>query len=300
MAGSFFALLDDIASLLDDIALMTKTAAQKTAGVLGDDLAVNAYQVSGMAAERELPVVWAVAKGSLLNKVILVPLALLLSAFLPAAINYVLLIGAAYLGFEGAEKIWHWLKHRRQTDKPRQQETARTAAELSALEKSKIQGAVKTDFILSAEIVVIALGELTAMGKPFLDQVIALCAVALLLTIGVYGTVAFIVKMDDIGYHWQRGRRRLLQLLGRGFLWFAPKLLRSLSILGTIAMFAVAGAIWTERLPWLEHHLHPLISTVHEHAGWLGSYAAEILLGALIGFIVLAAVSIFHRNKAHD
>lgn len=303
MASSFFALLDDITAILDDVATMTKVATKKTAGVLGDDLAVNADQVSGVSAERELPVVWAVTKGSLLNKVILVPLALLLSAFFPVAINYVLLIGGAYLCFEAAEKVWEWLAHRHEKQSQISHKVAHhQTQDLIALEKSKIRGAIKTDFILSAEIVVIALGELTAMGKPFLDQVIALIVIAIVLTIGVYGMVALIVKMDDIGYHWQRQSRGILATLGRGLLWFAPKLLRSLTLIGTLAMFAVGGNIWIERMAWLHHHLHPVVEQAHHYLGIIGSYGIEIMFGVVIGFIVLMLIAPLHHfsRKPHD
>ena len=256
MAGSFFALFDDIASVLDDIATMTKVATRKTAGILGDDLAVNANQVSGLAADRELPVVWAVTKGSLLNKVILVPLALLLSAFFSAAIDYVLLIGGAYLCFEGAEE----------------ERLAAVAADvdLLALEKEKIRGAIRTDFILSAEIVVIALGALTEMTQSFMELVFSLSFIALLLTFGVYGLVALIVKMDDIGAKWTQGEQGILHTIGRGLLWIAPKILRSLSVIGTIAMLAVGGTIWAEHLPPLTAYLHPLIENIQHSVGGIG------------------------------
>lgn len=299
MAGSFFALFDDIASVLDDIATMTKVATRKTAGILGDDLAVNANQVSGLAAERELPVVWAVTKGSLINKVILVPLALLLSAFFPAAIDYVLLIGGAYLCFEGAEKIWHWLFHRKETAVHQEEHLAALAQEvdLVALEKEKIRGAIRTDFILSAEIVVIALGALAEMNKSFIELVFALSVIALALTFGVYGLVALIVKLDDIGARWVDKSQRFLHLLGRGLLWIAPKILRSLSVIGTIAMLAVGGTIWAEHLPPLTAKLHPMIETVQHHMGSLGVYGLEIGVGLVVGLIVLACVAPFHAKK---
>lgn len=299
MAGSFFALFDDIASVLDDIATMTKVATRKTAGILGDDLAVNANQVSGLAAERELPVVWAVTKGSLLNKVILVPLALLLSAFFPAAIDYVLLIGGAYLCFEGAEKVWEWLFHRKEKAARQEERLAAVVADvdLLALEKEKIRGAIRTDFILSAEIVVIALGALTEMTQSFMELVFALSFIALLLTFGVYGLVALIVKMDDIGARWTQGEQGVLHTIGRGLLWVAPKILRSLSLIGTIAMLAVGGTIWAEHLPPLTAYLHPLIESIQHSIGGIGVYVFEILVGLIVGLIVLACVAPFHGKK---
>lgn len=296
MAGSFFALFDDIAAVLDDIATMTKVATRKTAGILGDDLAVNANQVSGLAAQRELPVVWAVTKGSLINKAILVPLALLLSAFLPAAIDYVLLIGGAYLCFEGAEKIWHWLFHRHDVSAAQHKAALAADVDLVALEKEKIRGAVRTDFILSAEIVVIALGALAEMGKPFIEQVFALSFIAVFLTFGVYGLVALIVKMDDIGAKWVAQSQGILQLLGRGLLWVAPKMLRALSVIGTIAMLAVGGTIWAEHLPPLTAILHPVLEQIEHKIGGIGVYAAEILLGLVVGLAVMAIVAPFHKK----
>ncbi|SUO94928.1 DUF808 domain-containing protein [Suttonella ornithocola] len=283
MAGGLFALLDDIATILDDVGVMTKVAAKKTAGVLGDDLAVNAYQVGGMSPDRELPVVWAVAKGSLLNKLILVPSALLLSFFFPAAIDYVLLIGGAYLGFEGAEKIWEWLFHHQE----KEEITPNDIKDLSDTEKMKIKGAIKTDFILSAEIVIIALGVLTEMNKTLFEQVIALSFVAIALTFGVYGMVALIVKLDDIGKYWVTKHKGLLDLIGRFLLWFAPRLLKSLTVIGTIAMFAVAGTIWVEHLPPLEYFLAPTLFMVQTYLGHIGIYLVEIMVGSIIGFLVL-------------
>lgn len=299
--SSLLALLDDIAHIMDDIGAMTKIATKKTAGVLGDDLAVNANQVSGFSAERELPIVWAVLKGSLINKIILVPLALLLSAFFPAAIDYVLLIGGAYLGFEGAEKVWEWL-----TNKPAEPLNPINEPLPSLTpedEKTKIRGAIRTDFILSIEIVVIALGVLNDLGKPLIEQVIALSFIAILLTFGVYGTVALIVKLDDIGIHWVQKHEGILDYSGRFLLWFAPKLLHALTYIGTIAMFAVAGGIWAEHLTPLEQILEPVHHTITHHMGNIGGYGLHIIIGIIVGFIALAILAPIHHfigHKQHD
>jgi predicted DNA repair protein MutK len=261
MAGaSLFALLDDIASILDDVAAMSKVAAKKTAGVLGDDLALNAQQVSGVKAERELPVVWAVARGSLKNKAILVPAALAISAFLPWAITPLLMLGGTYLCYEGFEKIVHPLLHRNDEEKNKEdghraqlaQALADPAIDLVALEQDKIKGAIRTDFILSAEIIVISLG--TVAGAPFGQQVTVIVAIAIAMTVGVYGLVAGIVKLDDAGLYLSRrtgtgAARQLLRALGRALLAAAPKLMKALSLIGTVAMFMVGGGILTHGWP---------------------------------------------------
>ena len=262
MAGSsLLALIDDIASILDDIALMSKIAAKKTAGVLGDDLALNAHQVSGVDAERELLVVWAVAKGSLKNKAILVPAALVISAFIPSAITPLLMIGGAYLCYEGCEKIAHSLTHG--TDhKKGDGEVLRAlenSADVVAIEKNKIDGAIRTDFILSAEIIVIALG--TVSDVVFSKQVVVLCIIALGMTAGVYGLVAAIVKLDNLGLHLCQRHgdtigRKLQRRVGGVLLKLAPYLMKGLSVAGTIAMFMVGGGILTHGIPvahnWIE------------------------------------------------
>lgn len=265
MAGSgLLALLDDIASLLDDVAILTKVAAKKTAGVLGDDLALNAEQVAGVRTERELPVVWAVAKGSLRNKVILVPAALAVSAAAPRAVLPLLMVGGAYLCYEGFEKLAHRFLHENAKDSAHHAELARagadSAVDLVALERDRIKGAVRTDFILSAEIIVITLGAVAA--APFVTRVSVLTAIALLMTAGVYGLVAGIVKLDDIGLHLSRragdtGAARALRGLGRAILKVAPWLMKSLSVAGTAAMFLVGGGILVHGVPpvhhWIEH-----------------------------------------------
>ncbi len=292
MAGaSLLALLDDIASVLDDVALMTKVATKKTAGVLGDDLALNAQQVSGVRADRELPVVWDVAKGSLLNKAILVPAALAVSALAPQAITPLLMIGGLYLCYEGFEKIWHKLAHR--TEEQAHREELRHALEdpavdLRTFEKDKIKGAIRTDFILSAEIIVIALGSV-ATATPGV-RVAALVSIALLMTVGVYGLVAGIVKLDDLGLH-LTGRTgdsvgaSLSRSLGRGILWFAPWLMKVLSVVGTAAMFLVGGGILAHGFPAVEHGIAVLI----EGAPRIVAVLAPILTGAVIGVIAGAA-----------
>lgn len=256
-AGSLLTLLDDIATLLDDVALATK----KTAGVLGDDLALNAQQVTGVSADRELPVVWAVAKGSLLNKAILVPAALLISAFAPWAILPLLMIGGAFLCFEGFEKIAHKWLHPEAGEEHDQRKQAATDAsvDMVAFEKERIKGAIRTDFILSAEIIVLALGVVSA--RPFMDQVGVLVIVAVLITVGVYGLVAGIVKLDDLGLHLKRTASSVAQTIGSALLWLAPVLMKVLSIVGTAAMFMVGNPkvrLWTQKsksiIMWTNGH----------------------------------------------
>lgn len=275
MMASLFILLDDIAATLDDVAVMSKLAAKKTAGVLGDDLALNAEQVRGVAAARELPVVWAVAKGSFINKLILVPSALLLSAFFPVAITPLLMLGGAYLCFEGAEKVLHPLLHK---------ETHQHAHEPdNESERDKIKGAVRTDFILSAEIVVISLGVM--QGAPFFNQALSLSAIAILMTVGVYGFVALIVKLDDMGFYLQKTRAKWL---GDGIIWGAPKMMRVLSILGTAAMFLVGGGI-------IVHGVH----TLHHMRAHFGAFGAvfDFALGFTLGALILALVMLFQKLK---
>jgi predicted DNA repair protein MutK len=282
MAGSsLFALIDDIASILDDVSLMTKVAAKKTAGVLGDDLALNAQQVAGVKAERELPVVWAVALGSLRNKAILVPAALAISAFIPWAVTPLLMLGGAFLCFEGFEKLAHKYLHPGQEH----HDEAATAADVDpvALEKDKIKGAVRTDFILSAEIIAITLG--TVAGAPLQQQITVLVGIALIMTVGVYGIVAGIVKLDDGGLYLLRtaGSSAWGQLkarLGRAILVAAPVMMRSLSVIGTIAMFMVGGGILTHGLPWAHHGIESATAVV----------AAIPVVGAVLAFITPAVL----------
>ncbi|WP_180129996.1 DUF808 domain-containing protein [Rhodoferax sp. BLA1] len=293
MASSLLVLLDDIATVLDDVALLTKVAAKKTAGVLGDDLALNAQQVTGVKAERELPVVWAVAKGSFINKAILVPGALLLSVVAPWAITPLLMAGGLFLCFEGFEKVAHKLLHSPAQDKTEHaqllQALSDTSVDVVALEKDKIKGAVRTDFILSTEIIVITLG--TVAASPFVTQVSVLAGVALLMTVGVYGLVAAIVKIDDLGL-WltlRPGQSGWQQVLGRGLLRAAPLLMKSLTVLGTLAMFLVGGGIlvhgWHSLGVWLDG-----ISQLAGPAAPLASAVLSALFGLIAGGVALAGV----------
>jgi len=298
MAGtSLLALIDDIATILDDVAAMSKVAAKKTAGVLGDDLALNAQQVAGVKADRELPVVWAVAVGSMKNKAILVPAALAISAFAPWAITPLLMIGGAYLCFEGFEKLAHKFLHSKEEDEAHHAELVSAVAnpqiDLVALEKEKIKGAVRTDFILSAEIIVIALG--TVAGVPFSQQVAVLVAIALAMTVGVYGLVAAIVKMDDAGlYLTQRTGAGMAvpRAIGRGLLAAAPKLMKLLSVLGTVAMFMVGGSIITHGTPFLHHAIESAAAAGGPVLGAITPHVADIVVGVITGAIVLAVVTV--------
>ena len=259
-AANLLALIDDIATILDDVAILSKVAAKKTAGVLGDDLALNAEQVSGVKADRELPVVWAVAKGSFLNKLILVPSALAISAFLPVLITILMVIGGLYLCYEGFEKVVHKFFHSKAELEAEHAEQLKALADpnvdLVKLEKGKIKGAIRTDFILSAEIIVIVLG--TVQSEPFLNQVLVVSSLALLITVGVYGLVAGIVKLDDAGLYLLRksvsGSFNAIQrFVGRLLLRIAPLLMKSLAIIGTAAMFLVGGGILVHSIPAIHH-----------------------------------------------
>jgi uncharacterized protein len=294
-AGSLLALLDDIATILDDVSVMTQIAAKKTAGVLGDDLALNAQQVSGVAAERELPVVWAVAKGSFINKLILVPSALAISYFAPWAITPLLMLGGAYLCFEGFEKIAHKLLHSKQEDAAHEtkleQAVADPSVDLVELEKDKIKGAIRTDFILSAEIIVIALG--TVATATFSKQATVVSIIAVIMTAGVYGLVAGIVKLDDLGLHLmlKKGKsfyRQLQRKIGEKILAFAPYLMRTLSVVGTAAMFIVGGSIIGHGAPFLHHFTEQVIEFLQK-LPTIGSALATIspiLIDGIIGLIV--------------
>lgn len=300
MASSFFALFDDIATLLDDIAVLSKVAAQKITGVLGDDLALNAQQVAGVRAERELPVVLAVGKGSLLNKAILVPLALGISAFLPWAITPLLMAGGAYLCYEGVEKLVHaWLhrsaRHEEHVLARLEAQTPETV-DLVELDRSKIKGAIRTDFVLSAEIIVITLG--TVADKPLATQFAVLATIGVLMTLGVYGLVGLIVKLDDIGLHLSGKASRLSRTAGSLLLGFAPRLMKSLSVIGTVAMFLVGGGILMHGLHGHEH-LHGLLDTV-SGLPWLRSLATtglDLLAGVLAGGLVLGVVALVSRLR---
>jgi len=293
MAGaSLLALIDDIATILDDVALMTKVAAKKTAGVLGDDLALNAQQVSGVRAERELPVVWAVAVGSLKNKLILVPAALAISRFLPAAVTPLLMLGGLYLCLEGVEKLAHKWLHAATDEAPHAAADAVEAVELAdatidlpTLEAEKIKGAIRTDFVLSAEIVVIALG--TVADAPFATQVAVLSGIGLIMTVGVYGIVAGIVKMDDLGLHLLSRSGSVARSIGRGLLLAAPRLMKALTVIGTAAMFLVGGGILAHGIPAVHHgiaHAAELAGGVPAVGGLLAA-STSLLLDALVGIV---------------
>ncbi|MDH5902730.1 DUF808 domain-containing protein [Vibrio splendidus] len=288
MAGaSLLTLLDDIATVLDDVALMSKVAAKKTAGVLGDDLALNAQQVSGVSAEREIPVVWAVAKGSFKNKLILVPAALLISAFIPWLIMPLLLIGGLFLCFEGAEKILEKLfPHSHQDDE--KGEGSSTGESIEEYEKRKVAGAIRTDFILSAEIIVIALGTVT--GTSIVTQILVVSLIAVVMTIGVYGLVAGIVKLDDLGFYLQRTSNgsTIKTQLGNGLVAFAPKLMKTLAVVGTAAMFLVGGGIVVHNVPAIHHLIEPIIMDFSGHS--IATAVVPTLLNGVIG--VLAGLSV--------
>lgn len=323
MAGaSLLALLDDIATILDDVAVMTKVAAkksaavaddvaamtkvatQKTAGVLGDDLALNAQQVTGVSADRELPVVWAVAKGSMVNKAILVPAALAISAFVPVLITPLLMLGGAFLCFEGVEKLAHKFLHSEAEDAAEHeshlQANANPAVDLVAFEKDKIKGAVRTDFILSAEIIVIALG--TVATAPFMQQVAVLVGIAILMTVGVYGLVGGIVKLDDLGL-WLSGKASgAARALGRGLLAAAPWLMKFLSVAGTAAMFLVGGGILVHGIPLLHHAIEGAGAAVAQ--GALGGLWQALttnglngVAGIVAGALVLGAVTLIQKLR---
>ena len=298
-AANLLTLIDDIATVLDDVAVLTKVAAKKTAGVLGDDLALNAQQVSGVNADRELPVVWAVAKGSFVNKAILVPAALAISAFAPWAITPLLMLGGAFLCYEGFEKLAHKFLHAKEDDQAHRAELAAAlanpAVDVVALEKDKIKGAVRTDFILSAEIIAITLG--TVAASPFVTQVVVLCGMAVLMTVGVYGLVAGIVKLDDGGLYLSRqvgegAWARFQRSVGRGVLKAAPYMMKGLSIAGTAAMFLVGGGILTHGFAALAHGIEGIatrLSTLPA-VGTVLKALTPMLLDGLIGVVTGALV----------
>ena len=326
MAGaSLLTLLDDIATILDDVALMTKVAAkksaviaddvsllskvaaQKTAGVLGDDLALNAQQVSGVRAEREIPVVLAVAKGSFINKLILVPLALLISAFAPWAVTPLLMVGGAFLCFEGVEKLAHRFLHSPSEDNAQHdslvQANADPAVDLLAFENDKIKGAVRTDFILSAEIIAITLG--TVAAAPFVQQVAVLSGIALVMTLGVYGLVAGIVKLDDLGLWLTQQASSALQSLGRGIVSAAPWLMKTLSVVGTAAMFLVGGGILVHGVPAVHHAVEAMAALALQWPVgglWqvLVANALNAVIGIVAGAVVLAGVLLVQRLRGNS
>lgn len=297
--GSLLALVDDIATVLDDVAVLSKVAAKKTAGVLGDDLALNAQQVTGLRAERELPVVWAVARGSFVNKLVLVPLALLISAFAPWAVTPLLMAGGLFLCFEGVEKLAHKWLHSKAEDDAAHAELARALddpnVDLVAFEKEKIKGAVRTDFILSAEIIAITLGAVA--GQPLTTQVLVLSAIALVMTVGVYGLVAGIVKLDDVGLWLQRQGSAATRGVGSAIVRVTPWLMKTLSIAGTAAMFLVGGGILVHGVGALHHWIE---ETTHERSGFaalLTTAAFDAFVGLVAGAAVLAVVTLIKRLR---
>ncbi|WP_029036623.1 DUF808 domain-containing protein [Salinimicrobium xinjiangense] len=284
MASGFFALLDDIAALMDDVAVMGKVAGKKTAGIMGDDLAVNAEKASGFMSSRELPVLWAITKGSFLNKLIILPLAFLLSAFFPAAITVILVLGGLYLAYEGAEKIYEFIfPHPHQAETPELEDLSKE--EVLSREKEKIKSAILTDFILSVEIVIIALGSIT--NVPLLTQIIVVTLIALIATVGVYGLVALIVRMDEFGTKliaWNDEENSISDKAGRFLVSALPKVIKSLSVIGTIALILVSGGIFVHNI----HFLHDLVESIPAIIG-------EFIMGLVIGFIVLLIIKLVMR-----
>lgn len=280
MASGFFAVLDDISMLMDDVASMSKIATKKTAGILGDDLAVNAEKATGFVANRELPVLWAIIKGSFLNKLIILPIAFLLSAFLPVAIIVILVLGGVYLAYEGAEKIIEYLFHRKKEDTEVEAQPV-SPDDLPELEKKKIRQAVLTDFILSIEIVIIALS--TVVGEPLLSQVLVVSAIAVLATIGVYGIVALIVRMDDIGcrlINWQDGEDGISDAIGRFLINALPWVIKALSVIGTLALLLVSGGIFNHNLEFMHHLFEGIPSLLKDFVvGLVVGSVATVLLG---------------------
>lgn len=284
MASGFFALLDDIAAIMDDVSVMSKVAAKKTAGILGDDLAVNAEKASGFISSREIPVLWAIAKGSFINKLIILPIAFLLSAFFPLAIIIILVLGGLFLAYEGAEKIYEYLfpHHHSKIESPTH---PFTETEILALEKEKIKSAIVTDFILSVEIVIIALG--TVIEENITSQIAVVSFIAILATVGVYGIVALIVRMDELGFkliEMSTKERSLSKIIGNLLVKALPKVIKSLAVIGTIALLLVAGGIFVHNIDFL-HHLFPQLPSILK----------EFSIGLIVGLIVLGIVNLFKK-----
>ncbi|SDG64370.1 DUF808 domain-containing protein [Psychroflexus sediminis] len=279
MASGFFALLDDVATLMDDVAAMGKIAGKKTAGLLGDDLAVNAEKASGFISARELPVIWEITKGSFLNKLIILPLAFLLNAFLPSAISIILIVGGLYLAYEGAEKIYeYFVPHSNKNETPKFQKLSKQ--QILSLEKEKIKSAILTDFILSVEIVIIALGSI-ADQDDLLIQILTVSLIALIATVGVYGLVALIVRMDEFGAKLVSLNNSFSDKIGRFLISALPVVIKSLTVIGTIALLLVSGGIFT-------HNIH----FIHDLLAGLPSLLAEFLVGLVVGFIVLLVINL--------
>lgn len=298
--SSLLLLLDDIATIMDDVAVMSKMAAKKTAGVLGDDLALNAQQVSGVSADRELPVVWAVAKGSFVNKLILVPLALGISVVAPWLINPLLMLGGLFLCYEGIEKVIHSLQHKKaKTAEEAIVELEYTENQLRSMEKDKIKGAIRTDFILSAEIIVISLG--TVASAVFVTKLTVLAIIAIVMTVGVYGAVALIVKIDDIGLYLTQKASSVKQKIGHGLLAFAPILMKTLTVVGTLAMFLVGGGIINHAIPLLHHLTEDAVDHI-EHVPTFGHIFGAVtptlmnfLIGIVAGLIVFIVITLIQK-----
>ena len=286
MASGIFAVLDDIAAIMDDVAMMSKVAAKKTAGILGDDLAVNAEKASGFASSRELPVLWAISKGSLLNKVIILPVAFLLSAFLPVGVIVILVLGGIYLAYEGAEKIYYFLFPHASSIESKLEEGI-TETEILAIEKERVKSAIVTDFILSIEIVIIALG--SVVGQPLVSQIIVVSIIALLATVGVYGIVALIVRMDEAGYKLiasSKKEKSIKRAFGEILVKALPYVIKSLSVIGTIALVLVSGGIFVHNLDFFHDFL----------TSW-PSIVLEFLVGLVVGFISLLVVMAFKKIR---
>ena len=289
MASGFFALLDDIAALMDDVAVMSKVAAKKTAGILGDDLAVNAEKASGFVSSRELPVLWAITKGSFLNKLIILPIAFLLTAFIPWLINIILILGGLYLAYEGAEKIFEFFFPHEPVNKVELLEEL-SEEEILALEKTKIKSAIVTDFILSVEIIIIALG--TVIEQDLWTQIMVVTVIAIIATVGVYGIVALIVRMDEAGYkmiQWSKGKKNINFHIGTLLVRALPRVIQFLAIVGTLALLFVSGGIFLHQIPF-----------VHHYVDFMPSWIAEFLLGLIVGMVCVFIVMAFKKKKKKE
>ncbi|MDG1870528.1 MAG: DUF808 domain-containing protein [Flavobacterium sp.] len=287
MASGFFALLDDIAALMDDVAVLSKIATKKTAGILGDDLAVNAEKASGFVSSREIPVLWAITKGSLLNKLIILPFAFLLSAFVPAVISIILVLGAVYLAYEGIEKIYEYFFPHHDTEKVIET-VALSEADILLVEKDKIKSAIVTDFILSIEIVIIALG--TVEGELILNQILVVSFIAILATVGVYGVVALIVRMDDFGRVLRRTKSKIVQATGDLLIKALPKVIKLLAFVGTIALLLVAGGIFSHKIEAVHHMLTSWPDMLKEFV--LG------IIGGLLAFAIVTPLKKLFKKKS--
>ena len=290
MASGFFAVLDDISMLMDDVASMSKIATKKTAGILGDDLAVNAEKATGFVSSREIPVLWAIIKGSFLNKLIILPIAFLLSAFLPAAITIILLLGGIYLAYEGAEKVIEYFFHRKKEGSEGDAEPV-AKTDSPELEKTKVRQAIITDFILSVEIVIIALS--TVVGEPLLNQILVVSAIALLATVGVYGIVALIVRMDDFGcrlINWQDGNDGLSDKIGRFLIRALPWVIKGLSIVGTLALLLVSGGIFTHNLEFMHHFLEQVPALLKD-------FVVGLVVGSMAVLLLGPIKKLFKKNR---